>query len=47
MEDLTGQLLGEGYVQAEYFLTRIPNGLNNRQNNFRYSAGIVLRFGRA
>lgn len=34
-------------VQAEYFLTKIPNGLNNRQNNFRFSAGIVLRFGRA
>jgi len=32
-------------VQAEYFLTKIPDGLNNRQNNFRYSAGIVFRFG--
>jgi hypothetical protein len=32
-------------VQAEYFLTRIPDGLNNRQNNFRYSAGVVFRFG--
>src|SRR6202050_4277865 len=26
-------------VQAEYFLTKFPDGLNNRQNNFRYSAG--------
>jgi hypothetical protein len=33
-------------LQAEYFLTKIPDGLNNRQNNFRYSAGISLLFGR-
>jgi opacity protein-like surface antigen len=32
-------------VQAEYFLTKFPDGLNNRQNNFRYSAGIGFRFG--
>ena len=32
-------------VQIEYFLTRIPDGLNNRQNNFRVGTGIVLRFG--
>ena len=32
-------------VQAEYFLTKIPDGLNNRQNNFRFGAGIVFRFG--
>ncbi|MGH9775455.1 MAG: outer membrane beta-barrel protein [Candidatus Acidiferrales bacterium] len=32
-------------VQAEYFLSKIPDGLNNRQNNFRFSAGIVFRFG--
>ncbi|MFZ0738089.1 MAG: hypothetical protein WBL70_10435 [Candidatus Acidiferrales bacterium] len=32
-------------VQAEYFMTRIPDGLNNRQNNFRFGAGIVFRFG--
>lgn len=32
-------------VQAEYFLTKFPDGLNNRQNNFRYSAGIAFRFG--
>lgn len=23
-------------VQAEYFMTKIPDGLNNRQNNFRF-----------
>src|SRR5580704_11179201 len=32
-------------VQAEYFLTKIPDGLNNRQNNFRFSGGVVFRFG--
>jgi hypothetical protein len=32
-------------VQAEYFLTKFPDGDNNRQNNFRYSAGVVFRFG--
>jgi opacity protein-like surface antigen len=32
-------------VQADYFLTRIPDGLTNRQNNFRVGAGIVFRFG--
>jgi hypothetical protein len=33
-------------VQAEYFLTTIPDGLNNRQNSFRYSTGVSLLFGR-
>ncbi|MFZ0579752.1 MAG: hypothetical protein WAN72_26230 [Candidatus Acidiferrales bacterium] len=32
-------------VQAEYFMTKIPDGLNNRQNNFRFGAGVVFRFG--
>lgn len=32
-------------AQAEYFMTRIPNGLNNRENNFRFGAGVVFRFG--
>jgi len=30
-------------VQAEYFLTTIPDGLNDRQNSFRFSTGIVFR----
>ncbi len=30
-------------VQAEYFMTTLSNGLNNRQNNLRLGAGIVLR----
>jgi outer membrane immunogenic protein len=33
-------------IQAEYFMTKIPDGLNNRQNNLRLGAGIVLRLGR-
>jgi hypothetical protein len=33
-------------VQAEYYLTKFPDGLNNRQNNFRFSSGVVFRFGR-
>jgi outer membrane immunogenic protein len=32
--------------QIDYYLTRFDNGANNRQNNFRISAGIVFRFGR-
>lgn len=32
-------------AQGEYFMTRFPDGLNNRQNNFRFSTGIVFRFG--
>src|SRR6202050_5729316 len=32
-------------VQAEYFLTKFPDGADNRQNNFRASSGILFRFG--
>jgi len=32
-------------LQAEYFITKFPDGANNRQNNFRFGAGIVLRLG--
>jgi hypothetical protein len=32
-------------AQAEYFLTALSDGNTNRQNNFRFSAGVVLRFG--
>lgn len=32
-------------IQAEYLMTRLPNGLNNRQDNFRFSAGVSLTFG--
>jgi outer membrane immunogenic protein len=41
------KLLSVRPVQAEYFMTTIPDGLDNRQNNFRLSAGVVFRFGRA
>jgi hypothetical protein len=33
-------------VQAEYFLSTIPDGLNSRQNSFRFSAGVVFRLGK-
>ncbi len=33
-------------VQAEYFMTKIPDGLNNRQDNLRVGTGIVFRLGR-
>ena len=32
-------------VQAEYFVTRLPNGLNNRENNLRIRTGMILRLG--
>lgn len=30
-------------VQADYLYTQLPNGTDNRQNNLRLSAGLVLR----
>ncbi len=33
-------------IQAEYFMTRLPNGLNDRENNLRIGAGIVFRLRR-
>lgn len=32
-------------VQAEYFLTKWPDGVNNRQSSFRIETGLVFRFG--
>lgn len=32
--------------QAEYVLTKFMDGVSSRQNNFRYSAGVVFRFGK-
>lgn len=32
-------------LQAEYFMTKIPDGLSNRQDNFRFSTGISLLLG--
>jgi outer membrane immunogenic protein len=33
-------------INAEYLYTRFNNGTNNRQNNLRLAAGIVIRLGR-
>jgi len=33
-------------LQGEYFMTKFPDGANDRQNNFRFGAGIVLRLGK-
>jgi opacity protein-like surface antigen len=33
-------------IQAEYFMTKIPDGLRNRQDNLRIGAGIGLHLGR-
>ena len=32
-------------LQAEYYMTRFPDGLSNRQDNLRLAIGIVFRFG--
>lgn len=32
-------------VQAEYLMTRIPDGLHNQQNSFRFSTGVSLLLG--
>jgi outer membrane immunogenic protein len=32
-------------IEADYYATRFPNGLNDHENNLRLSAGIVLHFG--
>ena len=32
-------------AQMDYLYTGLPNGANNRQNDFRAGAGVVIRFG--
>lgn len=32
-------------IQADYYYTRFPNGVNDHQNNLRIGAGLVVRFG--
>ena len=32
-------------IQADYYYTRFPNGVNDRQNNLRIGVGVVVRFG--
>jgi hypothetical protein len=36
--------LGVRVVQAEYLLTKFVDGITNRQNSARVSAGVVFRF---
>jgi hypothetical protein len=36
--------IGVRLIQAEYFQTNFDDGLKNRQNNVRISAGVTLRF---
>jgi peptidoglycan-associated lipoprotein len=31
--------------EADYYLTRFDNGVNDHQNNLRIAAGVVIRFG--
>jgi len=37
--------LGFTIIQADWIHTRIPNAVNNRQNDIRISTGITYRFG--
>ncbi len=39
------RLLALRLIQADYLFTKLQNGTNDRENNLRLSAGIVLRFG--
>jgi hypothetical protein len=32
-------------LQVQYFMTKVPDGLNNRQNNFQVSTGVSFLFG--
>jgi peptidoglycan-associated lipoprotein len=32
-------------IEADYYLTRFDNGVNDHQNNLRISAGVIIRFG--
>jgi hypothetical protein len=31
-------------VDLDYYLTRFDNGINQRQNNLKVSAGVIFRF---
>jgi outer membrane immunogenic protein len=39
-----GEHLALRAIEADYYLTQFPNGVNARQNNFRISAGVIFRF---
>jgi opacity protein-like surface antigen len=32
--------------EADYFRTQFPNGVNDRQNNLRLGAGLILKWGK-
>ena len=32
-------------LEADYYLTRFENGVNDHQNNTRLAAGVIIRFG--
>jgi outer membrane immunogenic protein len=32
-------------LEADYYLTRFDNGVNDHQNNLRIAAGLIIRFG--
>jgi peptidoglycan-associated lipoprotein len=32
-------------IQADYLMTRLPNSVNNNQNNLRITVGVVFHFG--
>jgi outer membrane immunogenic protein len=32
-------------IQADYYYTRLPNGVNDHQNNLRIGAGLLIRLG--
>ena len=32
-------------LEADYYLTRFDNGVNDHQNNLRIAAGVIMRFG--
>ncbi len=37
--------IGLRAFEADYYLTRFDNGVNDHQNNLRIEAGVVIRFG--
>lgn len=37
--------IGVRVFEADYYLTRFDNGVNNQQNNLRLAAGLIFRFG--
>jgi len=43
--DITPRLAIQA-AQVDWYVTQVPNGVNNRQNNLLVSTGVLLRFGR-